>query len=157
MVPIESSSVSVSPRHQTGPEGGASGTVVWLRGEHDASTSAALSDTIGWAMALDDTNLMVDLSGVQFMSTATLGVIVEARVHLGRRSRSLAVRAPSRCARRLLDLCGLADLVDPRPATTTGATATTALSMWVAVPVADRAGPVAEAVPTADLVGPRGQ
>lgn len=114
MVPIGSSSVSVPPPHWVGPpEGGARGTVVWLRGEHDASTSAGLSDTIVSAMALEDANLVVDLSGVQFMNTATLGVIVEARVHLSLRSRSLAVRAPSRCARRLLDLCGLADLVGP--------------------------------------------
>ena len=54
-------------------------TVVWLRGEHDVSTVAALSETLARAIALDDADLVVDLSDVQFMGAATVGVIVRAR------------------------------------------------------------------------------
>jgi anti-sigma B factor antagonist len=117
-------------------------TTVWLRGEHDASTAGALWDTLARAIALDDADLVVDLSGVQFMGAATVGVIIRVREALGLRSRSLALRSPSTCARRVLDQCGLADLVDPRPVDATGMTGTAgALATWVAVPATDRRGP----------------
>ena len=91
-------------------------TVVWLRGEHDVSTVATLSQTLARAIALDDADLVVDLSEVRFMSTATVDVIVRARELLRGRSRSLTLRSPSRCARRIFELCGHTDLVDPRRA-----------------------------------------
>jgi anti-anti-sigma factor len=94
-------------------EGGRS--VVWLQGEHDASTVAALWDTIGRAMALDRGDLVIDLSGVKFMGSATVGVIIRARDSLRSRSRTLTMRSPSRCAQRVLDLYGLTDLLDARP------------------------------------------
>jgi anti-sigma B factor antagonist len=117
----------------------ADGTVVWLRGEHDISTEAALSEAMARAIALDDADLVVDLSGVQFMGAATVGVIVRNRNLLRLRSRSLALRSPSTRARRVLHLCGLADRVDPRPVDATPRTGIRgALGTWVAVPPADR-------------------
>jgi anti-anti-sigma factor len=62
----------------TFPAPAADRTVVWLRGEHDVSTVSALSQTMARAIALDDGDLVVDLSGVQFMDAATVGVIVRA-------------------------------------------------------------------------------
>ena len=94
-------------------------TVVWLRGEHDASTVAALWDAIGQAIAIDDTDVVVDLSGVDFMGSATVGVIIRARESI--RPRALTLRSPSRCAQRVLDLYGLADLLDDRPVEATSA------------------------------------
>lgn len=71
-----SSSVTVSSRRPASFAGrDADRTVVWLRGEHDTSTVAALSETMARAMALDDSDLVLDLSEVQFMSAATVGVI----------------------------------------------------------------------------------
>ena len=87
-------------------------TVVWLRGEHDASTVSALWETIDQAIALDDSDVVVDLSGVEFMGSATVGVIIRARESLRPRARALTLRSPSRCAQRLLDLYGLAELID---------------------------------------------
>jgi anti-anti-sigma factor len=114
-------------------------TVVWVRGEQDHSTVAALSETMARAIALDDADLVVDLSEVTFMGTAACGVIVRARELLRLRSRSLSLRSPSRCARRILDLCGHADLLDPRPVRATPMAGTTgALGSWVAVLAADR-------------------
>jgi anti-sigma B factor antagonist len=110
--------------------------VVWLRGEHDVSTVAALAEAMARAVALDDRDVVVDLSGVQFMDAATVGVIIRARDLLRLRSRSLRLRSPSTRARRVFDLCGLADLLDPRPVDTTGTAG--ALGTWVAVPAADR-------------------
>ena len=132
--------MTVSRRHVTAFAGrNPDRTVVWLRGEHDVSTVAALSETMARAIALDDADLVVDLSGVQFMGAATVGVIVRAREFLRLRSRSLALRSPSRCARRILDLCGHADLLDPRPVDATPLAGTAgALGTWVAVPATDR-------------------
>lgn len=139
MALTESSSVTAS-RGLASHEGrDADRTVVWLRGEHDISTVAGLSETMARAIALDDADLVVDLSGVQFMDASTIGVVIGARNFLRPRSRSLALRSPSRCARRVLDLCGLAGLVDPGPVEGTRITEPAdALGTWVAVPATDR-------------------
>jgi anti-anti-sigma factor len=113
--------------------------VVWLRGEHDISTVAALSETMARAFSLDDADVVVDLSGVEFMGTATVGVIVRARRFLRLLSRSLVVRSPSGCARRVLELCDSADLIESHPVDAPGVSGTAgALGTWVAVPAADR-------------------
>jgi anti-anti-sigma factor len=49
---------------------------------------------------------------VAFMDASTIGILLQARSQLARRSRTLAVRAPSRCARRLIDLCQVSDLIE---------------------------------------------
>lgn len=87
--------------------------VVWLNGEQDIATSGVLADTLANVTSADDANLIVDLSGVTFMSTATIDELIRARNLLLGLSRNLTLRAPSRCARRLLDVCGLAGLVEP--------------------------------------------
>ena len=71
-------------------------------------------------MAFDDADLVVDMSGVTFLDASTIGVVVRASRHLLRRSRSLAVRSPSTCARRVLQLCDLADLIASAPVLSPG-------------------------------------
>ena len=113
--------------------------VVWLRGEQDLSTIPALSETIARAIAHDDADLKLDLSEVLFIDAATAGVIVRTREFLRLRGRSLSLRSPSRCARRILELCDLTDLIEPGPIETTGMAANAAaLATWVAVPATDR-------------------
>ncbi len=132
-------------------------TVVWLRGEHDMSTVDSLSETMARAIALDDADVVVDLSEVQFMSAATVGVIIRAREFLRLASRSLALRAPSKCAGRVVDLCGLADLFDPRAADALRLTGTAgALSTWVAVPTARRSERQTDGVDRARNASPTG-
>jgi anti-sigma B factor antagonist len=87
-------------------------TVVWLSGEHDLSTVDALSQTLARAFALDDADVVLDPSGVEFMGAATIEVIVRAEGVLDVRSRALTLRCPSESVQRVVDLCGLADLVD---------------------------------------------
>ena len=99
---------------QVAERDGQDSVVVWVSGEHDLCSEASLVETLSWAMGLGAGHLILDLSGVSFMSAGTIGVIVSARDQLSRKSRSLAVRSPSGIARRVIDLCGLTDLIhDP--------------------------------------------
>src|SRR5690242_9481530 len=82
-------------------------TTVWLRGEHDRTTEATFSPMIERALRADNGNVVVDLSEVEFMGAGTVGVITRTQAFLHDASRSLMLRAPSSCVRRLLDLCHL--------------------------------------------------
>ena len=143
MDPTESSSVTVFYRglgsqHQAE-------AVVWLGGEHDSSTVATLTETLAQVIAIDDADLVLDLSGVRFMSAATIEVLIRARDFLRMRSRSLSLRSPQDCVSRALALCGLADLVEPGPAEATHmAGPAGALGTWVAVPARERADRAAD-------------
>jgi anti-anti-sigma factor len=154
MAPIESLSVTVSraaPRSVA--ERATGGAVVWLRGEHDLSTVAELSEAIAGAILLDDADVVVDLSDVQFMGGATVGVLRRARDLLRARSRCLVLRSPPTCASRVIELCGDADLLAPGDATPTIGAAG-ALGTWVPVPVTDRADRPANASPPVAVRGP---
>lgn len=90
-------------------------TVVWLQGEHDITTDGDLQRALAGAIAANGAAVVLDLSEVDFMSASTLGVIVAARRFLRHRSRSLTVRSPSTSLVRILDICGLSDLLGPSP------------------------------------------
>ncbi|MGP8207334.1 MAG: STAS domain-containing protein [Acidimicrobiales bacterium] len=117
--------------------------VVWLAGEHDISTDGALCLALARAMASGPGALVIDLSGVEFMSASTLETIARARELLWHRSRSLTVRSPSAFVRRIIDACDLTDLLGPQA----GNLAAKSLSSWVAVPATRRSrsqpGPLA--------------
>jgi anti-anti-sigma factor len=124
-VTIESSAIAGSPRGRAPTPGDPYRTVVWLRGEHDLVTKVALGDTLAQAVALDEADLVIDLSQVQFMDAATISVILRTRNALHPRSRSLTLRSPWGLTRRVLDLCGLTDLIDADPADARPAPVTT--------------------------------
>jgi anti-anti-sigma factor len=71
-----------------------------------------LSLTIARAIAHDEGPLVIDLSEVQFMSAATVRVIVRTQEFLRARSRTLTLRSPSSCVQRVFDICGLGDAFD---------------------------------------------
>jgi len=87
--------------------------VVHLRGDHDCATVPALAATLASAVALDNTNLVVDMSEVQFISAATVRVLTAAADFLKGQGRTFALRSPSRCTRRILDLCGVSGFSEP--------------------------------------------
>ncbi len=91
-------------------------TVVWLRGVHNVSTVAVLSETFAREIAHNDTDLVVDLSGVQSVGSAAVHVIGRAHEFLRQQSRTLTLRSPSTNTRRVLHRYGLADLLEPRRA-----------------------------------------
>ena len=119
---------------------GQESSVVWLRGEHDISTVMLVSTTIDEAIGLDKPTVVVDLSGARFVSAATIGILVQAKTELRRRSRALRLRAPSPAVERVLDVCGLSDLIDPGvlDEAPTPAKGAQALASWVEVPPTDR-------------------
>jgi len=82
---------------------------------------SALAATLSQAVAAEGASVVVDLREVVFMDASTIGVIVDARNLLALQSRALTVRSPSACAQRVLDACGLTDLLVRSPAVT-GAT-----------------------------------
>ena len=96
---------SRDPGFESGP------TVASLTGEYDIATVAALSETLAVVIASSDADLILDLRAVEFLDASTVGVLVRAEMLLGARSRSLVLRSPSRPALRVLDVCGLTDLL----------------------------------------------
>ncbi len=88
-------------------------TVVWLDGEHDIATVPALTGALKRAISADDTDLVVDLSGVTFIGVAPIEALIRSLERLRLQSRTLSVRSPSTFARRVLDLCGFRGLVEP--------------------------------------------
>lgn len=139
MLPRRPPTVAVSRRGSAHPSSDPLRTVVRVSGEHDPATRTHLSHTIARAARLDDADVVVDLSDITFMDASTIGAIVEAHNQLRARRRSLTVRAPSPLARRLLDICRLAFLIDEPPRAV-------ALDSWVAVPASDRAPPTTPAL-----------
>jgi anti-anti-sigma factor len=136
MPPNELPPMSVFPRGDVLIGSDPLRNVVWVRGEHDLATRVHLSVVIAKAARLDAADVVVDLSGVTFMDASTIGALVGARNGLAARSRSLSVRAPSLRARRVLDLCGLAYLIDESQSPVLRLVAP-ALGSWVDVPSSD--------------------
>ncbi|MEO8698339.1 MAG: STAS domain-containing protein [Acidimicrobiales bacterium] len=87
--------------------------VVQLHGDHDCSNTPTLAATLASAVARERTNLIVDLSEVQFINAATLRVLTAAGEFVSGEGRTFALRSPSRSARRILDLCGARGLCEP--------------------------------------------
>lgn len=128
-------------------------TVVWMRGEHDLANVGYLTQVIAETIAIDDEDVIIDLSGVVFMSAGTIAIFLRASAFLNSRARSLILRAPRPYALRLLSLCGLANLVRPQPGEAAQITAASeALRTWVAVPAVAPGRVVVSASTAADLV-----
>ena len=72
--------------------------VIWLHGEHDASTANQLLSAIWRAVSIDGTGVMLNPSDVTFMGAATIGAIVTAKDLL--RLGLSPLRSERRCSRR---------------------------------------------------------
>jgi anti-anti-sigma factor len=90
--------------------------VVCVAGQHDAATVASLSSELAEAMTGNGDDVIVDLTGVAFMDSSTVAALLRARTFLAARGRTLHLQSPSACARRVLDLCGVAYDAAPTPA-----------------------------------------
>jgi anti-anti-sigma factor len=85
--------------------------VVRLLGEYDHGTGPALAEVLASAIGDTAADLVVDLSGVEFMDSSTVLLLDRLRDYLALQSRAFALRAPSSAARRILDLCDAGGLL----------------------------------------------
>jgi anti-anti-sigma factor len=95
------------------PQESAAQTVVALRGELDSAALMSLFNTFDEAIFQDDSDIVVDLAGVDFIGAAWIGTFVRSRAVLQTQDRELTLRSPSRVVLRLLELCGLSYLTEP--------------------------------------------
>jgi len=108
--------------------------VVQLWGEHDGSTVPLLSKVLASAVGLDHPNLVIDLSRVQFINSATVRIFMESSELLDQADRTFALRAPSRSARRVIDLCGAGTLIEAASTPDTSTVGTRSRLVWPTVP-----------------------
>jgi anti-anti-sigma factor len=85
-------------------------SIVWLTGEQDIATVFVLAETLADVTALDDADIVVDLSEVSFIDVATLRALIRCGHDLQNLSRHLTLRAPSPFTQRLLAICPTASL-----------------------------------------------
>ena len=89
--------------------------MLWLGGEHDIATADVVAGALATAIATDHADVIVDLSGVEFLGAAPIHLLQRSRVLLRRQGRSLTLGFPSKCARRALAVADLPLLDDPIP------------------------------------------
>ena len=86
-------------------------TVIYVRGEIDIATAGRLRDAIEPHMGPAQT-IVLDLSGVEFMDSSSLHVLIQARTKLTADGGSLILRNPSSAAHRVLTVGGATDLLE---------------------------------------------
>ena len=82
-------------------------TILWLDGAHDHATQRSDAELLARAIATADADVVVDLSGVEFIGLATIDLLVRGRDYLLSRSRRLTLRSPSPTILRLIEWRGL--------------------------------------------------
>jgi len=80
--------------------------VVSLAGELDLYNANAVREALLACCAENPERLIVDLSGVKFIDSTALGVLIEARTRLANR-KSFLLAAPGLETRRALEISGL--------------------------------------------------
>ena len=80
--------------------------VVSLAGELDLYNANAVREALLECCAESPERLIVDLSGVKFIDSTALGVLIEARTRMANR-RSFLLAAPGLETRRALEISGL--------------------------------------------------
>jgi anti-sigma B factor antagonist len=81
-------------------------TVVHLAGELDLYNAHEVREALIACCDESPTRLVVDLSGVKFIDSTALGVLIEARTRLANR-KSFLLAAPGLETRRALEISGL--------------------------------------------------
>jgi anti-anti-sigma factor len=86
------------------------GTVIHVRGEIDMDTAGRLRDAIEPHLGPRQ-SVVLDLSGVRYMDSSCLNLLVQARGRLTEDGGSLVLRSPSEVARRVLTAGRMEDLL----------------------------------------------
>jgi anti-sigma B factor antagonist len=99
---------------RTSASSGADGPVVALSGEADATTAAELRETLATQLDAGTRLVKVDASGLSFLDSASLRVLIlAARALRGRHGRLVFAR-PQPLVARLLEITGADRLLDVR-------------------------------------------
>jgi anti-sigma B factor antagonist len=93
----------------TSAEGGA--PVVSLSGELDLTNAGRVKSAIGDVIAAGAGRLVVELSGLEFMDSSGLALLAS----FARKVPEVELRDPSPIVRRLIDLTGLAGILNVTP------------------------------------------
>jgi anti-sigma B factor antagonist len=90
--------------------------VVAVRGEIDVATSTTLRDELYAVMDGGSKALVVDLSGLGFIDSSGLGVLVGSLKHMRERGGELTLAGLAQPALRVFEITGLTDLFTMEPA-----------------------------------------
>jgi anti-anti-sigma factor len=83
-----------------------------LSGELDPHTAPALRQRIDETTDESVDVLVLDVSGLRFIDSSGLRVIISAHKEMAARDGHLVLRSPTETTRRLLDITGLTDHID---------------------------------------------
>ena len=112
--PAEGSEVIPVAALRTSASGGADGPVVALSGEADATTAADLRETLATQLNTGARLVTVDASGLSFVDSASLRVLILAARALRGRHGTLVFARPQPLVARLLEITGADRLLDVR-------------------------------------------
>lgn len=91
--------------------------VVVVRGEIDVATSASLRDELYAVIDGGSRSLVIDLSGLGFIDSSGLGVLVGSLKHMRERDGRLVISGLRQPALRVFEITGLTELFTLEPAT----------------------------------------
>lgn len=117
--------------------------ILHLRGRLDATWCPPVEAALAAAVRAGDHRLMVDMSGVTYVSSAGLRVLLACHRQLRTIQGQMGVIRPSEAVRSILELSGLQQLIATEPtggtpARDTGTETSTASATWHAFPLAGR-------------------
>jgi anti-sigma B factor antagonist len=88
------------------------GATIAIAGELDAHSAPALRDELATSTGPHDT--VVDMSGVTFMDSSGLRVLIDAHQRAADSDSRLVLSAPSTSVRRVLEIAGVLDHLEVR-------------------------------------------
>jgi anti-sigma B factor antagonist len=83
--------------------------LICVAGEIDLATAGQFGDTLLAALTRTSDSIHLDMSGVEFMDTAGVHVLVAGQRRAALMGRHLGIVAPSRAVQRICGLAGLPD------------------------------------------------
>jgi anti-sigma B factor antagonist len=83
-----------------------------VSGELDLSTASQMRDHLYALLAAGTTHLTIDVTGLTFIDSTGLGVIVAVLKRAREAGGNLVLKGPSRSARKVLDISGLSRIID---------------------------------------------
>ena len=90
------------------------GASIAIAGELDAHSAPALRDELATSTSRGDT--VVDMSGITFMDSSGLRVLIDAHQRAAENDTALVLHDPSTPVRRVLEIAGVLDHLEVRDA-----------------------------------------